>query len=119
MRYGRAREFTQVVTGLWDSWDDDAFVRDTESGLFFDPAKLHVLRHHRNLPAYARPVFLRLQPAMEITGTFKQRKVELVKDGFDPGALAEPIYWLDPALGEYQPLTRDIYEAILAGRVKL
>ena len=44
-RYGRAREFTQVVTGLWDSWDDDAFVRDTESGLFFDPAKLHVLRH--------------------------------------------------------------------------
>ena len=44
-RYGRAREFTQVVTGLWDSWDDDAFVRDTESGLFFDPAKLHVLDH--------------------------------------------------------------------------
>jgi alkanesulfonate monooxygenase len=44
-RYGRAREFTQVVTGLWDSWDDDAFVRDTGSGLFFDPAKLHVLRH--------------------------------------------------------------------------
>ena len=45
VRYGRAREFVQVVTGLWDSWDDDAFVRDTESGLFFDPDKLHVLRH--------------------------------------------------------------------------
>ena len=45
VRYGRAREFVQVVTGLWDSWDDDAFLRDTESGLFFDPAKLHVLRH--------------------------------------------------------------------------
>jgi N-acetyl-S-(2-succino)cysteine monooxygenase len=45
VRYARAREFTQVVTGLWDSWDDDAFVRDTESGLFFDPKKLHVLRH--------------------------------------------------------------------------
>jgi alkanesulfonate monooxygenase len=45
LRYSRAREFTQVVTGLWDSWDDDAFVRDTGSGLFFDPAKLHVLRH--------------------------------------------------------------------------
>lgn len=44
-RYRRAREFYDVVTGLWDSWADDAFVRDTESGLFFDPAKLHVLGH--------------------------------------------------------------------------
>ncbi|CAO3359072.1 LLM class flavin-dependent oxidoreductase [Azospirillum melinis] len=44
-RYRRAREFYDVVTGLWDSWADDAFVRDQESGLFFDPAKLHVLDH--------------------------------------------------------------------------
>jgi FMN-dependent oxidoreductase (nitrilotriacetate monooxygenase family) len=44
-RYRRAREFFDVVTGLWDSWADDAFVRDVESGLFFDPAKLHVLNH--------------------------------------------------------------------------
>jgi FMN-dependent oxidoreductase (nitrilotriacetate monooxygenase family) len=44
-RYRRAREFYDVVTGLWDSWADDAFVRDVESGLFFDPDKLHVLNH--------------------------------------------------------------------------
>ncbi len=44
-RYRRAREFYEVVTGLWDSWDDDAFIRDVESGVFFDPAKLHVLDH--------------------------------------------------------------------------
>ena len=44
-RYRRAREFYDVVTGLWDSWADDAFVRDTESGLFFDPEKVHVLDH--------------------------------------------------------------------------
>ena len=44
-RYRRAREFFDVVTGLWDSWADDAFVRDVDSGLFFDPAKLHVLGH--------------------------------------------------------------------------
>lgn len=44
-RYRRAREFTQIVLGLWDSWDDDAFVRDKDSGLFFDPAKLHTLAH--------------------------------------------------------------------------
>ncbi len=44
-RYRRAREFYDVVTGLWDSWADDAFIRDTASGIFFDPEKLHVLNH--------------------------------------------------------------------------
>ncbi len=44
-RYDRAREFYDVVTGLWDSWADDAFVRDVASGTFFDPDKLHVLAH--------------------------------------------------------------------------
>ena len=44
-RYARAREFVDVVTGLWDSWADDAFVRDVESGVYFDPEKLHVLNH--------------------------------------------------------------------------
>ena len=44
-RYRRAREFYDVVTGLWDSWADDAFIRDVESGVFFDPDKLHMLNH--------------------------------------------------------------------------
>src|SRR5499427_3253028 len=44
-RYRRAREFFDVVTGLWDSWADDAFIRDVESGIYFDPDKLHVLNH--------------------------------------------------------------------------
>jgi FMN-dependent oxidoreductase (nitrilotriacetate monooxygenase family) len=44
-RYRRAREFYDVVTGLWDSWADDAFIRDVEHGIFFDPDKLHVLNH--------------------------------------------------------------------------
>ena len=44
-RYRRAREFFDVVTGLWDSWADDAFVRDVESGVYFDPERLHVLDH--------------------------------------------------------------------------
>lgn len=44
-RYSRAREFFDVVTGLWDSFADDAFIRDVESGIFFDPAKLHTLDH--------------------------------------------------------------------------
>jgi FMN-dependent oxidoreductase (nitrilotriacetate monooxygenase family) len=44
-RYDRAREFAQVVVGLWDSWDDDAFVRDKASGQMFIPDKMHALDH--------------------------------------------------------------------------
>ncbi|KRB61986.1 monooxygenase [Rhizobium sp. Root708] len=44
-RYQRAREFYDVVTGLWDSFAEDAFARDVESGQFFDPARMHVLDH--------------------------------------------------------------------------
>lgn len=44
-RYVRAREFYDVVTGLWDSFADDAFIRDVESGIYFDPARMHVLGH--------------------------------------------------------------------------
>ena len=44
-RYKRAREFYDVVTGLWDSFADDAFIRDRETGVYFDPDKMHVLNH--------------------------------------------------------------------------
>jgi alkanesulfonate monooxygenase len=44
-RYARAREFYDVVTGLWDSWADDAFIRDAASGIYFQPERLHVLDH--------------------------------------------------------------------------
>ena len=44
-RYRRAHEFIDVVKGLWDSWADDAFIRDVESGTYFDPEKIHVLDH--------------------------------------------------------------------------
>src|SRR6202521_2541692 len=44
-RYRRAREFYDVVTGLWDSWADDAFVRDVEEGVYFDLDRMHVLDH--------------------------------------------------------------------------
>ena len=44
-RYRRAREFYDVVTGLWDSWAENAFIRDTENGTYFDPSRLHVLDH--------------------------------------------------------------------------
>ena len=45
-RYKRGREFVEVVRALWDSWDEDAFLRDKETGIFFDRSKMHVLDHH-------------------------------------------------------------------------
>ncbi|WP_119421889.1 LLM class flavin-dependent oxidoreductase [Desertibaculum subflavum] len=44
-RYHRAREFFDVVTGLWDSWADDAFIRDVASGVYFEPSKMRALNH--------------------------------------------------------------------------
>ena len=44
-RYERAEEFADVVTGLWDTWEEGAFPRDKQSGLYFDPDKQHVLNH--------------------------------------------------------------------------
>ena len=45
LRYRMAHEFMEVTKGLWDSWEDDAFIRDKEAGVFFDPAKMHRLNH--------------------------------------------------------------------------
>lgn len=47
-RYARAREFIQVVKGLWDTWQDDAFIRDKQSGVYADTSKLHLLNHRGN-----------------------------------------------------------------------
>ena len=56
VRYRRAEEFVDVVFGLWDSWEDDAFIRDKESGRYFDPAKLHTLNHKGELFAVKGPL---------------------------------------------------------------
>jgi fatty-acyl-CoA synthase len=71
------------------------------------------------LAAYARPIFLRLSHHLDVTGTFKQRKVELVRDGFNPAMIADPLYFLDPGTGQYERLTGERYADIVAGRVKL
>ena len=72
-----------------------------------------------HLPAFARPVFLRLQPQIDVTGTFKQRKVELVREGFDPSAITDPLYWFDPETRRYERLDAVRYSDIALDRVKL
>ncbi|MEM9841741.1 MAG: long-chain-acyl-CoA synthetase [Pseudomonadota bacterium] len=70
------------------------------------------------LPKYAIPLFIRVQKEAETTGTFKYRKVELVKEGFDPEAVNEPLWFFDPESQKYEPLTVDAHETIRSGAVK-
>jgi alkanesulfonate monooxygenase len=55
-RYARAREFYDVVTGLWDSFAEDAFIRDKASGIFWDPARMHKLNHEGKYLSIAGPL---------------------------------------------------------------
>ena len=64
------------------------------------------------LPEYARPLFIRVLPEIETTGTFKHRKVDLVKEGFNPGCCRDALYFGDPELGTYGPLDEKVFEKI-------
>jgi fatty-acyl-CoA synthase len=73
----------------------------------------------RQLPEYARPVFLRIRQDNDITTTFKQKKVDLVKDGFDPGRTSDPIYFSDPQRKAFVRLDGALFADINAGRIRL
>ncbi|KAJ6656994.1 hypothetical protein lerEdw1_002995 [Lerista edwardsae] len=89
-----------------------------QAGRKFDGAQLYA--HVADLlPPYAWPRFLRIQDCLEVTETFKQKKVRLADEGFDPSRIAEPLYVLDEAAKAYVPLTRRTWEAIVAGDVRL
>ncbi len=70
------------------------------------------------LPDYAQPMFLRLQPAIETTGTFKYRKLDLMAEGFDPTQVREPLYYRNPGKG-YVKLTKASYAKIISGEIRL
>ena len=72
----------------------------------------------RDLPPYAQPVFVRVLPALETTGTFKTRKIDLIADGYDPGKIKGPLFFHDPKKG-YVRITKSVFEKISMGAVKL
>jgi fatty-acyl-CoA synthase len=72
----------------------------------------------RELPAYAQPLFVRILPLLETTGTFKTRKMDLIADGYDPGKIKGPLYFHDARKG-YVRITKSVFEKIGAGAVKL
>lgn len=61
-RYARAREFLEVVKGLWDTWEDDAFIRNKQSGIFADTRKLHLLNHRGNYLSVRGPLNIARPP---------------------------------------------------------
>ncbi|XP_037110528.1 very long-chain acyl-CoA synthetase-like [Syngnathus acus] len=71
------------------------------------------------LPTYARPRFIRIQSSLDVTGTFKLMKTRLVREGFDPSAINDPLYFLDDKEKKYVPLTMDIVNAVLSGKIKI
>jgi fatty-acyl-CoA synthase len=87
-------------------------------GAGFDLPALHA-HAARHLPAYARPAFIRLLPGLEATGTFKPRKQELMKQGFDPAQITDPLYVDDPRAQGYTPLDSGVFAAIAGGAIRL
>ena len=84
----------------------------------FDPAALHA-HVARELPSYARPLFLRIRTEIEVTGTFKHRKVELAAQGFDPAVVPDPVLFSDSSAKSYVPLAPALYARIVGGEVRL
>jgi len=87
-------------------------------GVVFDPAsfKAHV---DRTLPRYARPVFVRLEGALETTATLKLKKGNLQREGIDPAATDAPLFVRHPQTGDYVRLDEAIYRDIASGRLAL
>ncbi len=71
------------------------------------------------LPSYARPLFVRLVPEMDVTGTLKQRKLELQRQGYDPKVVRDPLFVRDDEARAYVPLTPATYAAIVSGERKI
>ena len=83
------------------------------------PSRLKKLYSHcvDNLPSYARPLFLRLEESTRVTVTFKQHKVDLVKEGFDPRVVSDPLYYLSQEAQTYLPLDGSSYGNLLKSRL--
>ena len=73
----------------------------------------------RRIPAYARPLFIRICSELDATETFKQKKSQLAREGFDPNVIADPLYMADPKTGVYVALDRETYTRILDGAMRL
>ncbi|XP_072039186.1 long-chain fatty acid transport protein 2-like [Amphiura filiformis] len=80
----------------------------------------HLFKHVKeNLPLYACPKFLRILPQLVITSTFKHKKTDLVKEGFDPTVVSDSLYFMDVGEETYVPLDQQVFKNIVIGKAKL
>lgn len=104
-RYKIAEEYVEVVRGLWDSWDDDAFVGDKENDVFFDPSKLHQLNHKGEYFAVQGPLNVARskqgQPVVFQAGSSEAGKRLAAKD-------ADAIFTGQPTLEDAQAFYEDV-----------
>ncbi|MEY9549526.1 fatty-acyl-CoA synthase [Bradyrhizobium japonicum] len=73
----------------------------------------------QRLPAYARPVFIRISRELDATETFKQKKGELAREGFDPELISDPLFMLDPKSGAYAALDSEMHSKVIDGAIRL
>ena len=104
-RYARAREFYDVVTGLWDSWADDAFIRDQASGIYLDPDKMHVLNH--------KGKYLSVRGPLNIARPVQGWPVIVQAGASEPGRqlaaeTAEAVFTAQPSLAVGQQFYADV-----------
>uniref|UniRef100_A0A8C8BTJ3 long-chain-fatty-acid--CoA ligase n=1 Tax=Oncorhynchus tshawytscha TaxID=74940 RepID=A0A8C8BTJ3_ONCTS len=85
------------------TFDCDAFLREVQQAL----------------PPYARPVFLRISPQVDTTGTFKIQKTRLQREGYDPRLSTDQIYFLNSRAGRYEAVNEELHSAIVEGRMAL
>jgi fatty-acyl-CoA synthase len=88
------------------------------TGAGFDLAGLRRTLAER-LPTYAQPVFLRLTSSLAVTETFKQKKAELAREGFDPAIVTDPLFVATPGGKSYDPVDQPLFDAIAEGKVRL
>jgi fatty-acyl-CoA synthase len=87
-------------------------------GAGFDPTSFYA-HATATLPAYARPLFVRVADALDVTGNFKNRKVRLQDEGFDPSRVGDPLWFREDEVKRYVPLDARLHDEITSGRRKL
>ncbi|MFC3695156.1 long-chain-acyl-CoA synthetase [Chenggangzhangella methanolivorans] len=93
-----------------------AMVVPEDEGIDLEGLHAHVAAQ---LPSFARPVVIRIARELDLTGTLKQRKVDLVREGCDPRVVADPMFLAHPASGRYAPLDAELYDEVATKRLRV
>lgn len=89
---------------------------DVEGSLDLDKLAKDIAK---DLPKYARPIFIRIMTSVDMTGTFKMKKVDLQKEGYNPSIVKDKLFYMDGRTEKYVPLGIEEYEKIVSGQMRL